>query len=382
MKILFLIPNLSHGGAEKVLVNLVNNMDRLKYDITVKTLFDIGVNKFYLLDHIKYEYVYNKQFKGNSHYFKLFSPQRFYKKIVKSKYDVVVSYLEGPTSRIVSGCDNEDTKLVCWNHGEMDGVKTASAAFRSIDEARDCYSKFHKIVCVSKTVEENFKEIFNIYDNTCVLYNTNETEEIKKLSTESVDNTAFSYKNTGEAGGKARTIKICSTGKIIDIKAFDRLVRIHKRLTDDKIKTHFYILGVGDKKNELEKYLKDNNLSDTFTFLGFHKNPYKYMANCDLYVCSSKREGFSTAVTEAIIIGLPVVTTNCSGMEEILGDNEFGIITENDENALYEGIKKMITEEGLLDYYKRQAAKRSDYFSKEKTVAACEEMFDNLVKEG
>ena len=103
------------------------------------------------------------------------------------------------------------------------------------------------------------------------------------------------------------------------------------------------------------------------------------MKNADLYVCSSRREGFSTAVTEALIVGTPVVSTNCSGAYELLGDNnEYGIVTENDENALYDGIKKILTENGLLEHYAKQAKIRGQRFSTEKTVKAVEDMLNNL----
>ena len=96
-------------------------------------------------------------------------------------------------------------------------------------------------------------------------------------------------------------------------------------------------------------------------------------------MCSSRREGFSTAVTEALIVGTPVVSTNCSGAYELLGDNnEYGIVTENDEDALYDGIKKMLTEENLLQHYKEQAIVRGRRFSTEKTVKAVEDMLNNL----
>ena len=74
IKILFLIHDLMHGGAEKVLLNLVNNMDHEKFDITVQTLFDVGVNKQFLSDKVHYITCYKKMFRGNTKYFKLFSP--------------------------------------------------------------------------------------------------------------------------------------------------------------------------------------------------------------------------------------------------------------------------------------------------------------------
>ena len=77
-----------------------------------------------------------------------------------------------------------------------------------------------------------------------------------------------------------------------------------------------------------------------------------------LLVCSSIFEGFSTFVTEGLILGKPIVTTDVSGMREILGDSEYGLITANDDEAFYEGVKRMLTEPGLLEYYTGQAKLR------------------------
>lgn len=85
-KILFLIPTLGQGGAEKVLVNLVNNMDKEKFDITVQTLFDVGVNKQFLHNNIKYISHYKRLFPGNSKYLCLFSPKRLFRKFIKRGY--------------------------------------------------------------------------------------------------------------------------------------------------------------------------------------------------------------------------------------------------------------------------------------------------------
>ena len=115
------------------------------------------------------------------------------------------------------------------------------------------------------------------------------------------------------------------------------------------------------------------------TFLGYDTNPYKYVAKCDLFLCASFAEGFSTAATEALIVGTPVCTVEVSGMKEMLGEhNEYGLVTENDENALYEGIKKLLDDPALLNHYKKQAAIRGRDFSTEETVRAVEEMLLSL----
>ena len=368
-KVLFLIPNLAHGGAEKVLVNLANNMDKTKFDVTVQTLFDVGVNRQYLNSDVKYIGGFKRMPRGNTYVMKLFSPEKLYKHFIRDNYDIIVSYLEGPTARIVSGCTNPNTKLVSWIHIEQHTKELASKSFRSYKEALDCYSKFDRTVCVSDTVKDDFESIFDTKKPVEVLYNTNESEKIKKLSDEKADDVDFSKD----------TINIISVAKIVPSKGYDRLMKIHKKLIEENIKNHIYILGIGEEKEKYEKYLAENNLTDTFTFLGYRDNPYKYVKKADLYVCSSRREGFSTAVTEALIVGTPVVSTNCSGAYELLGENnEYGIVTENNEDALYEGIKKMLTTPDLLEAYAAKAKERGKAFSTEKTVKAVEEMLESL----
>ena len=109
------------------------------------------------------------------------------------------------------------------------------------------------------------------------------------------------------------------------------------------------------------------------------RNPYKYIAKCDLFVCASVAEGFSTAATEALVLGVPVCTVDVSGMKEMLGEsNEYGIVTENSEKALYEGIKRLLDDPELLAHYKRAAEERGKHFSKENTVKAVEDMLRSM----
>lgn len=366
-KILFMIPNLSHGGAEKVLINLVNNMDRNKFDITVQVLFAGGVNEQFLKKDIKYKYCFKKTFKGNSQILKLFSPQGLYKKFIKEKYDIIVSYLEGPTARIVSGCTDKDTKLVSWIHVEQHTQEKASHSFKNYKEAKKCYEKFDNTICVSNYVKEDFTKIFNFQKPIEVLYNTNETKQILESAKEKVE--GFNY--TGA--------KICAIGTLKKSKGFDRLIRVQKRLKDDGLDTKFFILGEGPEKENLLNLAIENKVEDSFILLGYEINPYKYISKCDLFVCASFAEGFSTATTEALILGVPIVTVEVSGMKEMLGENnEYGIVTENNENALYEGIKKILTTDGLLADYAKKAKERGKFFCKESTIKAVERMFDSL----
>ena len=362
-KILFLIHDLGQGGAEKVLVNLVNNMDCSRFDITVMTLFDSGENRQFLKKRVKYKTWCKKMIPGNSHLMKIFSPEQLHKLIIKEHYDIEIAYLEGPCARVISGCVDPSVKKLAWIHIEQHTAERAAASFRSIAEAKACYRRFDRIICVSQTVKQDFEQALQIPVPHEVLYNTNESDKIVRLSQEDVEQ--------GVIGSDE--IKLVGVGKLLKSKGFDRVIRIVKRLKEQGYPIHFYVLGDGPERSNLQEYIQQNGLERNVTLLGYQLNPYKYIAKCDLFVCASFAEGFSTAATESLIIGIPVCTVEVSGMKEMLGENnEYGLVVENNDKDLYQGIKRFIVEPGLLEYYRKQAEMRGKDFSTKKTVKAVE----------
>ena len=337
IKVLFLIHDLSVGGAEKVLVNLVNNMDQEKFSVTVLSLFDEGVNRQFLSKNVRYQYAFKKAIPGNSHLMKFFSPRQLYHRIVPEGYDIVVSYLEGPTARIVGGYSNGKTKVVSWIHFKMHTQNEIARSFRSYQEALECYNRADIMVFVSEEARQSFLNVCPVKCKTTVLYNTNESQKIMQQAMETVDNIKF----------EKEFFYWCGVGKIVPNKGFDRMIKIQKKLLAE----------------------------------GYQTNPYKYVSKCDLFVCASHEEGFSTAATEALIVGTPVCTVDVSGMKEMLGiKSEYGMIVENSEEALYKGIKTLLDNPNLLEYYQKQATVRGKTFSTHETVCAVQNMFLKMVE--
>lgn len=367
-KILFLIHDLGQGGAEKVLVNLVNNLDKKRFDVTVMSIFDVGENRKYLSSSVHYKYCFKHMVRGNSHYMKLLSPQVLHKWLIKDKYDIEVAYLEGPSSRIISGCTDKNVKLLSWIHIQQKSIKYAIASFRSRKEAEFCYNRFNKIICVSQDVKESFDNVLDIRVPMEVLYNTNNTDFIIDESKEEVNIANDS-------------INIIGVGKLLKNKGFHRIIPFIKRYKNLGLNVHFYILGSGPEENNLRNLIKSFHLENDVTLLGYQMNPYKYISKMDLFVCASYAEGFSTAATEALILGVPVCTVEVSGMREMLGNNEYGIITNNDDESFYEGIKTLLENPNLLLHYRNQAAIRGKLFSTSKTVKAVEETIIGLYEE-
>lgn len=368
-KILFLIHDLGYGGAERVLVNLANGMDKSKYEVYVQTLFDIGANRENLNSQVHYIAGAKRVFRGNATFMKALSSRALAKIVIKGEYDLVVSFLEGPCSRIVSGYNG---KKVAWIHTIHSSSQEMAAYFRSEKEMRNCYDSFDAIFCVANTVKDNFQRISETRATCKTLYNVNETDDIIKKSRETQD----IIKKSEEY------ISIITCGRLINkIKGFDRLIKIHKRLLDEGISNKLYILGEGPDKEKLLKLISELDIENTCFLLGFHNNPYKYYKSADLFVCSSFVEGFSTAVTEALILGLPVVSTDVSGAYELLGkNNEYGVVCNKEDEALFDVVKKLCSSRELLEKYKEAAKVRGTAFHSKNALLAAEKEIDGLLR--
>lgn len=372
IKILFLINTLGGGGAERVLVNLVNNMNSAEFDITVKTMFKDGVNASLLKKNIRY---LNKNApcpRGIAYLFKFIPAKILFNYFVGNEhFDVLVAYMHGAPVKTVCGCSDKDVKKVAWLHNGNPETGTFFKFWFRKKGAYKAYSQCDKLTAVSKSVADSFS-MFTGINNISIVYNTNDVAKIKELS---IEDCPVAFKNNSPV--------ICSVGRLVKEKAYDRLINVAARLKKEGFDFNLVIVGDGEKRDELRKQVENLNASDYIRFTGYDANPYKYLRQSDIFVCSSYTEGLSTALTEAIILGLPCVSTNVSGAKEILGENnEYGIVTENSEQGIYEGIRKMLEDENIRRHYSQKATERSAFFNTENTVKQAEDLFKSLINNG
>lgn len=132
------------------------------------------------------------------------------------------------------------------------------------------------------------------------------------------------------------------------------------------------------KKKQLEEYIKENKLTNIVKLQGFVKNPYPYLKNSDLFICSSRAEGYSLVIAESLILNVPVISTKCSGPNELLDFGKYGMLVENDEDSLYLGLKNIIDDRNKLKELKKKSQKRSEIFNYKKTIERIEKkILDN-----
>ena len=129
-----------------------------------------------------------------------------------------------------------------------------------------------------------------------------------------------------------------------------------------------FITGEGEEYEQLDRYIKKNNLGDTIHLLGYQKNPYPLIHKADFFICSSRHESFSLVVAESIVLGTPVVTTDCTGPKELLGYGEYGLIVSNDVEGIEKGIKKMITDEPYRKRMREKIIERGSFFDTNRLI--------------
>lgn len=366
-KILFFHFDMKGGGAENVLVNLVNNLNRDKYDITVQTIFGVGPYIDKLAPHIHYKYIFKKQFSGFTKLQKLISPKILHKLFIKEKYDLEIAYLETSPTRIVSGCPHSETKLMAWLHITINEFPW----FRSKKELQQVYSKFDKVVSVSKDVQSKFIESSGINNLPfCIQRNVVDTNFIKSQAKKSIEIDIDKSK-----------INLFYIGRFVPAKDPIRLLRALKNIKAHGHENwHLYFLGKGELENEIKSYVSENKLNEFVSLLGFQSNPYKFIEKMDLYICSSHAEGYSTAATESLILGIPVFTTNCGGMDEILENGKYGIIVPDDDSEFEKGLEDILINPSKMKHFKMMSIKRGPFFETKQIIAENENLIDYVLK--
>ena len=351
-----------------MLRNLVNNMDQSRFAITVQTVWPEEAEK-YLVPGIRYRSVYSVRNRINEILFRLESHLGLmYRRHLADDYDIEIAYLECGPTKILASSTNPKAKKLAWVHCDLIRMIDDPEAF--VRKAGKWYQKFDKVICVSETVQDSYRGLFGDTPPSQILYNTVDDVQIRERA--NVYDSAIPRRD-------GATITV--VGRMYPVKGYDRLLDALQRLIREGCAVNLWIIGDGPDWAALEKQARDLEIDGNVHFLGFQKNPYPYMKAADIIVCSSYYEGFSTVVTESLILGKPVVTTPCSGMRELLGDSEYGIITEDSTEGIYEGLKMMLDNPALRAQYARAAAVRGKEFSKEKLVAETEAFFLDLLNE-
>lgn len=370
-KILFFIESLSGGGAEQVLVTMLRHFDYSKYDVTLLTVSDVGVH----LDDIDFSNVHYKSLipkhSGRLANFMYALKYKFIyqylpawlvaKLIIPSGFDTYIAFVEGYCTKIIGQLPT-DKKKITYVHIDLKNYPWTlqQGIYKSFKEERDVYKRYDKAVCVSRSVEEVMKSYYGL-NNTTTIYNPIDVEFINQKAKERVD----MVPSTG--------FNLVSVGRLVPQKGYDLLIPIIARLRNEGIDISLYILGEGEDCQKLEALNLELGTTECVHLLGYHTNPHAIVSKMDAFVCSSRAEGYSLVIAEALSMGVPVLSTNCAGPNELLADGKYGILCD-DYETLYLQLKAVATNSDLRAELHQKALLRRESLNVTNTIKQVEEI--------
>jgi glycosyltransferase involved in cell wall biosynthesis len=333
-KLLFITWSVSYGyGTEKSLADVVNRMNPAEYDIDILPLFKRSNSTIFndnihileaLIDYTTADFDEQEALKR---YYSLLGEPVQFRKTVRSKYDCIIACNHNAPSYFASYLTAE-VKLL-WIRGDMSeldyrGLAQNTGQYQQIKQEYDMQEKvfqsFDVIVVISDVVKQTLSELFGITQNVIKISNSVDSEKIIRLSKEGVD--------------IPDKMLFTTLGRLDDNKNQMLLLKAAKELKNQRDDFIIYILGDGDNREKLEKYIRNNQLEEQVKILGFIENPYPYIKNSIATILTSLSEGFSLVLIESLILNTPVISTDVGVARELIETYHCGELVAYDERQL------------------------------------------------
>lgn len=347
MKFLIYIPQLIFGGAEKVLVSFANDLVSRGHQVEVLELYEKGLLKPQFDERVTFDAICSKTYTekyyaslaqvrknplliGKLIFSKLVGYRRFAKKLAAKRYagrefDAAINYLEIESPEFLLE-SVKAKKYIQWYHTDVENTDDPEKS----DAMLTAWERMDAIICVSQISAAHFKERYpSLKEKTHLIYNFFDQNAILEKAKE-----PYCFPGIRPA--------LLSVGRLTEPKQYLRFLDVLARLREEGCEFSWHVLGEGTQRQEIEKKIRLLHLEDRVYLHGLTDNPYKYMANCDLFVLPSGWEGFPTVTVEAKVLNCPVLATDVAGIREQLRHGETGWIVENHEDAIYEGLKCLL----------------------------------------
>lgn len=356
-KILFIIDSLTCGGAEKSLVSLLPLLNRDKYDISLWMLTPTGpfISLLSKDIHIIAQPSYNRweqlKIMGARLWFSLFiriirilkikehGAETLWKcigwayKIPKGNWDAVFAYQQGFPTYLVAEKFKTARKFA-WVNADI------FAAGYNTKFNKNFYQKFTRIVPVSSILKDLMLERMPEFkDKYYVVYDILNPNVIRELSAELEFNLR---KNSQES-------VFVTVGRLVPPKGYDIAIKAASILKQHGVKFHWYFVGEGPERTNIEKWKKELGVDTEVVLLGLQTNPYAFMAQADIYVQTSKFEGFGLTIGEAKILGKPIVSTNFDVVHNQLTHEKNGLIADMTGESVAGNILRLLEDRELKE---------------------------------
>lgn len=328
--VLILTNNMNGGGAERVLLTLLQYLPQNQYRVDLCLVYREGPLLNQLPEGLNVSALFEERNPYTTELIRRDTGE-LYQKAAKRKYDIEIAFLEGNAVKIMSRSFNSTALKIAWVHLDLFYEHYTASIYDNVEQEYLSFSAFDRIFCVSSAVRDGLEKLFGprILPKTFVVFNPIDQKRIQHLAIE---------RNILKQG-----ITFCAAGRLEKQKGFDRLLRAVWHLHNEGFQFQIWLLGEGRLKDSLQHECDALHLTEHVIFLGFQENPYPYIKQADAFVSSSRVEGLSMVIGEALILRKPIIATNCSGQVEALQHGKYGLLVENSESGIYRGMKSFLT---------------------------------------
>lgn len=318
-KVLIIHDSMEGGGAERVLVTLLSNIDLDRFDITLLLINNVGVFLPRIPAQVKVIGMYDRP---KSLYYRLithfYGPRNFLRErrarklLENNRFDVTVSFMEGAPACLHQQLSDLASENITWVHTDLHRGRWYDFWFHKPEEFR-FYRTVEKIAFVSEDAMNSFREIYDTSAKLSVIYNPVDYNHIRKMAAK-------------EKCLSQEQFTIINVGRFVYQKNHHRLVEVARILKDRGNRFVIKLLGTGPLESQINAEVRQQGLEDCIEFLGFHDNPFPIVAAASVFCMTSDIEGYPMVITEALTLGVPVVATPVTGVKEILSHGG-GILT-------------------------------------------------------
>ncbi|MFV0343523.1 MAG: glycosyltransferase [Anaerocolumna sp.] len=255
-------------------------------------------------------------------------------------FETVCITSEGSAYRSLLANSNCNNKIQ-WIHTDYCAWREFNEWTRFITKNDEkIYKKFNSIVLLSENIKYKFDKLYPVLaDKTIVIKNLIPSSSI--LSKASCIDQEY------------ESVHFVTVGRLSKEKALSRLFNILRKLKENNYKFTWEIIGDGEEVRYLEDLIKELDLSDNVTILGYKKNPYKFMKKAQVFALLSNYEGVPNTIYEALILRLPVLATNVGGINDQIINGVNGWLAENDEESIYNTIKHILENPNEIEQAKK-----------------------------
>lgn len=364
IKILFVLDSLGLGGAQSVILNILKHIDRNKFNAEL-AFFDREGD---YMSNLPKDITYYDLNAVRTRYM-VFSLVRLLREI---KPQIIFSTLfkVNAAINIAVKLAGISPKVIIRSSNFLSSKFRVEPFYTNI-LSRWANKNADLIVATTKEMRSDMYKNFNIpFNQIKVINNPVDIKFIDEMSHKPIKNSSIKINSLQNSP------LIASMGRLTIQKGYSYLLRAFQ-MVRNKLPARLFILGRGDKKEELENLAKDLNVDEYVKFLGFQSNPYRLIARADLFVLSSLWEGFPNALIEAMTCRIPVISTDCSsGPEEIITSGVNGLLVPvGNVDILANAIIKVLTDKKLSNKIAKNGRKRVMDFEAEKVVREYEKLF-------